>query len=623
MGRGAPREAAPSSDGSSQRAAGRGRPSHPPALAVHLLSLALGVVALVVISRDQWFIADEWDFLADRPLDDLRALFIPHNEHWSTLPIVVYRLLYAAVGLHSYLPYLLVGFLVHVAIAHLLWRLQRRAGADAWIATATSAAFVVFGAGSENLLTAFGLTFDTSVLAGLGQILLVDHDDDFNRRDALGLGLALAGLLSSGVAITMVAVAGLTALLRRGWRAALLTVGPPAVIYVVWLAVIGHLGLGTHGGSVEVFSIPAFVWRGVTKTVDISVGLPGAGAVTVAGLSLWVLRHRGELRRRAAAPTACAVGTVAFFLLAGAGRAGMATAQASSSRYLYVAAVLLIPLVGVALSDLARRPRLARAGVLLLLAVVAANGWRLLAFRARVEADAEQRLRRIILAASRLDVLPSELLALVPEPRFNPNLGYPELVTMRREGKLPTYDDVTRADELSALTHLQITVSPEPRLPLRTRGTEAEPGATVTVATGVDLAWTGPGCLRAQPTSPAAQLLLAVPAPASLWVSAGTGPPGPGPTGPSATGPPGPGPMGPSRAGDIALFLRDEDGTTAGMPQLAPLGPSPIYLNLNLTARTVLVGLPEDRATTICGLEPPSSRFAGSSSRPPGPYLSE
>ncbi|MDQ3931541.1 MAG: hypothetical protein M3252_01695, partial [Actinomycetota bacterium] len=425
------------------------------ALALHLVTLAAGLVALVALSHNQWFVSDEWDFLADRPLGDLRALFIPHNEHWSTLPIVVYRLLYATVGLHSYLPYLTVGFLVHLGSAHLLWRLQRRAEVDAWIATATSAAFVVFGAGGENLLTAFGLTFDTSVLVGLGQVLLVDHAGGFNRRDLGGFGLALAGLLSSGIAITMVAVAGLIALLRRGWSAALLTVGPPALIYVIWLAIIGHLGLGAHQGNIDVANIPSFVWKGLTKTVDISLGLPGAGAVTLIALLVWLVRHRGELRHRAAAISACAAGSAAFFVVAGIGRAGMTAQQAESSRYLYVAGALLLPVVGVALSDLARRPRLARALALVLIAVVAANGWRLLTYRARVEADLEQQLRRIILAASRLDLSPSDVLSLVPEPRFSPNLGYPELLRMRNEGRLPRGDDATRADELSALTHLQ------------------------------------------------------------------------------------------------------------------------------------------------------------------------
>ena len=57
------------------------------------------------VSR-QWFIADEWAFLADRDGGDLGDLLRPQNEHWSTIPILVYRGLWHVVGLRSYVPYL-------------------------------------------------------------------------------------------------------------------------------------------------------------------------------------------------------------------------------------------------------------------------------------------------------------------------------------------------------------------------------------------------------------------------------------------------------------------------------------------------------------------------------------
>ncbi|MFN2556348.1 MAG: hypothetical protein ABR592_05655, partial [Nitriliruptorales bacterium] len=75
---------------------------------VHVLTLVVGLAVLVVVSRGQWFVADEWGFLTDRRLEDVRGLFVPHNEHWSTLPIVLWRALFATVGLRSYWPYQLV-----------------------------------------------------------------------------------------------------------------------------------------------------------------------------------------------------------------------------------------------------------------------------------------------------------------------------------------------------------------------------------------------------------------------------------------------------------------------------------------------------------------------------------
>ncbi|MDP8928593.1 MAG: hypothetical protein M3O70_08485, partial [Actinomycetota bacterium] len=78
-------------------------------LGPHGFVLVVGLAALVMASRGHWFVIDEWAFLTDRHLGDVRGLFVPHNEHWSTLPIVLWRGLFAAVGLHSYWPYQLVA----------------------------------------------------------------------------------------------------------------------------------------------------------------------------------------------------------------------------------------------------------------------------------------------------------------------------------------------------------------------------------------------------------------------------------------------------------------------------------------------------------------------------------
>ena len=73
-----------------------------------------------------------------------------------------------------------------------------------------------FGAGAENILVAFQITFVGALVFGLTQLLLADHDGPLDRRDWLGLLAGFAGLLCSGVAITMTVVVGLAVLLRRG-----------------------------------------------------------------------------------------------------------------------------------------------------------------------------------------------------------------------------------------------------------------------------------------------------------------------------------------------------------------------------------------------------------------------
>src|SRR4051794_2271391 len=64
--------------------------------------LAAEVVALVFymqILRPMWFYLDEWDFLANRTAFNVHDLFRAHNEHWVTLPVLVYRGMWWIFGL--------------------------------------------------------------------------------------------------------------------------------------------------------------------------------------------------------------------------------------------------------------------------------------------------------------------------------------------------------------------------------------------------------------------------------------------------------------------------------------------------------------------------------------------
>src|ERR1035437_9848653 len=90
---------------------------------VHWALLLVALVPLVVAGQGQHFFYDEWAYIGGKldtiPLPDLYLL--PHNEHWSSLPLLAYRTLRASVGVGSYWPYLGVVPLV------LAWRRRRYA----------------------------------------------------------------------------------------------------------------------------------------------------------------------------------------------------------------------------------------------------------------------------------------------------------------------------------------------------------------------------------------------------------------------------------------------------------------------------------------------------------------
>ena len=103
-------------------------------------------------------------------------------------------MLFRLFGLRSYLPYQAVVLAFHLGSAVLLRVVMRRAGVSASIATITATAFVFFGSRSSDVVWAFQMSFSGSLLFGLGQLLLADHDGPIGRRDALAL---VGGLLRS------------------------------------------------------------------------------------------------------------------------------------------------------------------------------------------------------------------------------------------------------------------------------------------------------------------------------------------------------------------------------------------------------------------------------------------
>src|SRR5947209_1171700 len=101
---------------------------HAAKLMLALCAVAFG--ALLYATRNLDFYYDEWSFLESSPRWTLRSYFQPHNEHWSTVPMLIYKALLSLNGAHSYLPYLAVLLLMHVSTAFLLFMVVRRRCGD-------------------------------------------------------------------------------------------------------------------------------------------------------------------------------------------------------------------------------------------------------------------------------------------------------------------------------------------------------------------------------------------------------------------------------------------------------------------------------------------------------------
>jgi hypothetical protein len=321
-----------------------------------VLALAFGLYLWA--GRNKWFFLDEWDFLVNRTGGRVADLLEPHAEHWTTIPIVLYRLLFNVFGLRTYVPYQLLAITAHLTAAVLLRIVMRRAGASPWIATVAASAFVLFGSGDANILRGFQIAFDGALVFGLVQLLLADHDGPVDRRDAFALVAGLAGLMCSGIALAMVAGVGVAMFVRRGWRVALLQTVPLYAVYLVWWLAFGRDEFSRRSSSVS--DITSFMATSVRATVDALGQIPVVGwalvVVALVGLVMaWGHPGRSDVRRRAALPLGLLAALATFLLTTAISRAFHGPHAAEHSRYLHIVAALSVAALAVGVDAFARR----------------------------------------------------------------------------------------------------------------------------------------------------------------------------------------------------------------------------------------------------------------------------
>ncbi len=482
-----------------------------------LVTTALPV--LLWFGRGGWFVFDEWDLLSQRTGGDLGDLFRPHFQHWLTLPILAFRLLWQLFGIRTYVPYQLLSILFHLAAATLLLVVMRRARVAPWVATIFAGAFVFFGTGADDILFAFLIAFTGSLVFGLMHLLLADHDGPVGRRDWLGLLAGFVGLLFSGIAVTMVIVVGLAVLIRRGWRVAVLHTAPLGAAYLMWLAIIGrhqtqHLPLQHPTGS----EIVRFIAVGLRAAFSGLGQLPGVGLalalVLLVGLPMaFVQLGRDSFRRRAAVPVALLCGAVVFLATIATGRAGHLTfffnggpEYAREGRYVYLVAAMALPAIALAADAIIRRWRVLAAIVLILPIIgLPGNLHEFVDFRHSYKALAGVRER--ILIAPRVP-LAAQLPRSVEPDHFNaPGLTLGWLIDGVRSGRVPAPRSATRGDVATVTLKLALTTSTDARVDpcIALRGpTERvlQKGESITLARGTaTVVYLPPGGVPSRPVA--------------------------------------------------------------------------------------------------------------------------
>ncbi|MEA2647230.1 MAG: hypothetical protein QOE92_2313, partial [Chloroflexota bacterium] len=244
--------------------------------------MALALAALAWLGWEQGFHGDEWDYIQDAPHIDLHAMFVPRNGHWSTIPIFIYNVLLRTVGLGSYLPYLLVAQLMHLACVALTVVLIRRRAGDA-LALVAGVILLFFGNGVDNILWAFQVGFLGSILFGLVAWILVDDVRGGGWR-WIGASLALVlSLMSSGVGVTFCMAIGLDLLLDRTRRRHLVVMVVPAAAFLAWFFSVGP-GLGLSSGNAVKATASITASR---LTAPLKLTAIGVGAAILSALGIY------------------------------------------------------------------------------------------------------------------------------------------------------------------------------------------------------------------------------------------------------------------------------------------------------------------------------------------------
>jgi hypothetical protein len=435
-------------------------------LALWFLAVVSGVW-LVARNWDLWFGGDDWLILLDRQFSPGRGqlgLFQPHNEHWSTVPILLFRGLMAVFGVASYWPYVVVLVAVHVAIVVMLWHVMVRADIDPWLALGFTAVMAVPGVGFENLTNVWQVQLISPLALGLGALLLLPEEGPLRWRDGVASLLLTVGMASSGLGIPMLGVVGLVALVRRGPKVAIAIAALPAISYTWWYAAYGSKAPDVTSLSYRI--VPGFVWDGLTDALGDVVRLRALGVVIVVASFVWLgcqLAHR-PLPATLLLPGALAAGAVVSLVLTG-WRRGNITVPALS-RYAYITIALMLPLVAAAADWLVRRLARAKfstvvpivAGVLLVVVVVA----QVRMFNRYVDSIEESKRveKAAFLNTAALAREGHHFLNDHPLHVFEPQVTVEKIVALDRDGKLPSLDGLREDDRDTVLARLDLALAP-------------------------------------------------------------------------------------------------------------------------------------------------------------------
>jgi hypothetical protein len=310
-----------------------------------VLLAVVAVAVLIALGLGMTFFSDEWAFIESRSLGDPATWFPPHNEHWSTLPIILYRAMVETIGIGSYVPYLAVVAILHAVVAALVYLLLERSSGPRF-ALAGSVIVLFFGAGFENLYWGFQTGFIGSMAFGLAAMVVEDQGPSRFRVATIAV-LLLGAVMCSTIGVIVAVAIGVEWMLDRRWQEAITALLLPSVVLLAWLLTLGREGvLQRDPLTLEAaLTVPTYVVAGFGNAAGSITGLPFVGSLLALGGLVGI-----ALRVQAGRVPVRAIGVVVAitvqYALTGLARGQIGVDHSDLSRYTYVSGILALVALG-------------------------------------------------------------------------------------------------------------------------------------------------------------------------------------------------------------------------------------------------------------------------------------
>ena len=314
---------------------------------IFVVSATVAFLLLLALGSATTFRVDDWDLVANRSLLDPASLVRPYNQQFIAVPIVIFRLIYAVVGLHSYLPYLAVLLALHIATATVVRHVVSEFAGEV-PGLAAGILFLFLGSGYENLNAAFQIGQVIATGSGvLAMDLAIRH-----RRSRAAAVLFMVALASHAIGAAYLAgtIVAMLAFDRR--RVAWMAI--PLASLGMWTFAfdLGSLAARDEPIAAAIAAVPLFMVVGPIAAVAAVFGLSLAGGAILVAIGIGVARL--ERLRPAYPPLVIGAGValIAEYALIAMSRAAFGIGATTWSRYVYSAVPLVLVFVAAYLGSI-------------------------------------------------------------------------------------------------------------------------------------------------------------------------------------------------------------------------------------------------------------------------------